>query len=75
MIKKHKDEIVFTQTELAELYIMRTMKVQKELSKQQLLETVKIKYNIDTDLIGKILIDLVDKTYLSIDNNNYLYVI
>ena len=54
---------------------MRTMKVQKELSKQTLLENVKIKYNIETDLIGKILIDLVDKTYLSIDNNNYLYVI
>lgn len=73
--KKHNNEIVFTQKEFIELYVMRTLKAQKELPTQELLDLVKIKYTIEDDLIINILNELVEKTYLSIENNNYLYVI
>ena len=71
--KQDKNEI-FTKKEIIELYIVRTLKHNK-LEYDDLLTNIKEKFNISLNLIKETLDELVNKGYLSIKNNNYLYVI
>jgi len=74
-IKKKQDQSeIYSKTELLELYIVRTLK-HDNLEYEALLSNIKSKFDIETKLISELLIILVDKGYLSKNNNNYLYVI
>jgi hypothetical protein len=71
--KQDKNEII-TQKELLELYIVRTLK-HDNLESDILLTKIKAKFNVSSKFIYETLNYLVDKGYLSNENNNYLYVI
>jgi len=73
---KKKQEIheIFTKKDLLELFIVRTLKHNK-LEYETLLTKIKNKYDVSSKFISEILNNLVDKGYLSNENNNYLYVI
>lgn len=73
--KKQMDEIVYTEIELLELYIMRTLKHNQRMSENDILKKVGLNYKNDNDMILNVLSGLVDKSYLSIENNNYNYVV
>ena len=74
-IKKKQDtNEIFTQKDLLELFIVRTLKHNK-LEYSDLLTSIKSKYKISSKFIYETLNTLVDKGYLSYENNNYLYVI
>jgi hypothetical protein len=74
-IKKKQDtNEIFTQKELLELYIVRTLK-HNNLEYEILLTKIKDKFEVSSKFISEILNNLVDKGYLSNENNNYLYVI
>ena len=73
--KKCKNEIVFSQTEIIELFIVRTLKSVEFISDEDLLTMIKTKYNIEIKMINDILDKLVDNKYVDFVNNKYLYVI
>ena len=74
-IKKKQDiNEIFTKKDLLELYIVRTLK-HNNLEYDTLLTTIKSKYDVSSQFISETLNTLVDKGYLSVINNNYLYVI
>jgi len=72
--KKQEKKEIFTKKELIELYIVRTLK-HYNLDYDDLLKNIKEKFNLSSTKIKEILDDLVNKGYLSMKNNNYLYVI
>jgi hypothetical protein len=73
--KRNKDEIVFSQKELLELFIVRTVKRINLLEEGELLKMIKSKYDYDDGLINQTLAKLVDNNYLNFENKMYLYVI
>ena len=73
--KSQKREIVFTQKELAELFIIRSIKHVNSMSEHQIIESTTQQYDIETSLIHKILDKFVDNLYLSREENNYFYII
>jgi len=75
MKQKNKNEIVFSQKELLELFIVRTVKRINLLEEGELLKMIKSKYDYDDELINKTLGKLVDNNYLNFENKMYLYVI
>jgi hypothetical protein len=75
IIKKQQNEIVFSQKELVELYIMRTVKRVSIISDEELNNMINEKFNISNDLIKETFEKLIDNEYLKYDNNKYLYVI
>ena len=72
--KKQDDNMAFTQTDLLELFIVRTLK-HNELETRDLIKMILNKYNVKKEIIYKTLDKLVDKCYLSSVDNKYLYVI
>ena len=72
--KKQDSNEIFTKKELLELYIVRTLK-HDNLEYDTLLNAIKDKFEVSSKFISEILNNLVDKGYLSNENNNYLYVI
>ena len=66
--------MAFTQTDLLELFIVRTLK-HNELETRDLIKMILNKYNVKKEIIYKTLDKLVDKCYLSSVDNKYLYVI
>jgi len=75
MIQKQKNEIVFSQKEVIELYIMRTLKRDNDIVSDILIKNIKSKYDVDIKIINDTLEKLVDNEYLKYENNKYLYVI
>lgn len=73
--QKNKNEIVFSQKELLELFIVRTVKRINLLEEGELLKMIKSKYDYDDELINQTLEKLVDNNYLNFENKMYLYVI
>ena len=73
--KSQKREIVFTKKELAELFIIRSVKRVNCMSEEQIIESTRDKYDIETSLIHKILDKCIDNQYLSKEDNNYFYII
>jgi len=74
-IKKKQDtNEIFTQKDLLELFIVRILK-HDNLEYDSLLTAIKAKYDFSSKFISETLNNLVDKGYLSNENNNYLYVI
>ena len=73
--KKCNNEVVLSQKELLELFIVRTVKRINLLEETELLKLIKSKYDFDNDLINKTLKKMVENNYLNFDNNKYLYVI
>jgi len=72
--KKQKKELVFTKLELAELYIVRTVKF-NNINENILIENTCKKFDLSKSDITKILDKLITNEYLSYENNNYLFVI
>ena len=72
--KKQNKEIVFTKSELAELYIVRIVKADT-INEDILITNTCKKFDISKSETCKILDKLVSNDYLSNKNNNYLYVI
>ena len=73
--KSQKREIVFSQKELAELFIIRSVKHVNSMNESKLIEIIKNKFNIIESLIHKILDKLVYNQYLIKEETNYLYII
>jgi hypothetical protein len=72
--KKCNNEIVFSQKELLELFIVRTVK-RINLLEEELLKMIKSKYDFNDDLINETLEKLIENNYLNFENKMYLYVI
>ena len=72
--KKQNKKIVFTKSELAELYIVRIVKADT-INEDILITNTCKKFDISKSETCKILDKLVSNDYLSNKNNNYLYVI
>ena len=72
--QNQKKEIVFSQKELAELFIIRSVKRVNSMSEHQIIESTTQQYEIETSLIHKILDKFVDNLYLSREENNYFYI-
>ena len=73
--QKCNNEIVFTQKEFLELFIVRTLKRIAFISDEDLLTMIKTKYDVDIKMINETLDKLVENKYVDFENNKYLYVI
>ena len=73
--QKNKNEIVFSQKVLLELFIVRTVKLNNILDKTELIKMIKSNYDCNNNLINETLEKLVDTNYLNFETNKYVYVI
>ena len=66
--------MAFSIKETLELFIVRTLKREKQLDKNDLYSKINAYCKTDTDCIDSVLNKLIDNDYLSKENNIYLYI-
>ena len=71
--KKEEQEEIITKKDIISLFVVRKLKHDYILEKENLINQVNEKYNYDNDLINKTLEKLVDDCYIEFDNGKYKY--
>lgn len=72
--ENQKKELAFSIKETLELFIVRTLKKEKQLDKTDLYSKINEYCKTDTDCIDSVLNKLINNDYLSKENNIYLYI-
>ena len=71
--KKEEQEEIITKIDIISLFVVRKLKHDYILEKENLINQVNEKYNYDNDLINKTLEKLVDDCYIEFNNGKYKY--
>jgi len=71
--KKSNNEIVFTQKELLEAFVVRLLKKKKIIDYDNMLSLIQNKYDLTNEFIDSSLNKLVDNSYIKKETTNYIY--